>query len=267
MGDVYHILSAHWRRTLEASRFLHTLSKEFYQQELTFDNEAMQYVMTERGFSEEAIKKWGLGTGSTSSRLSAWLQKHATEADLSNLIDTGVLKPIENGQLLHKFSSRITMPIYDLLGNIIGFQSRKLPSSSSNKKYLSSPSSWLFQKSLVLYGLNFALPDIPRFGCVLIVEGNFDVVSLHEAGITCAVAPSGTALMGEHLLLLKNFTNNVVTWFDSDEAGRRASTKTGALCAQFEMNHRDVLVEEFKDPDEAVKNGLNIMDRLGLRLM
>jgi len=142
----------------------------------------------------------------------------------------GLIKQGRNNSWYDGFRNRIIFPITDYNGRIIGFSSRALDNDVA--KYINSSDSLIYKKSASLFGLNAALPSIRREDMAILVEGNFDLVSLHQHGITNAVATLGTALTDSHVKLLKRFTATIVIAFDSDEAGRKAAMKSLPLFLQ-----------------------------------
>lgn len=158
------------------------------------------------------------------------------------------------------FRDRVMLPVLDRQGRPIAFSSRLLDPDAKERKYLNSPDSPLFHKRGSLYGLHAALDGIRRNSTAIVVEGNFDVLSLHEAGIEEAVAPMGTALTVEQIQQLARIAKRIVVVFDGDEAGLRATEKSvtsaveaGLFFAESDADARVVEMPEGMDPDDFVR--------------
>jgi DNA primase len=149
-------------------------------------------------------------------------------------IAAGVAKTNRAGRLQDMFRSRITFPIRDVAGNVIGFGARRLP-DGAGPKYLNSPDTSLYHKSRALYGLHRAKGHIVNTGASVVCEGYLDVLGAAAAGITNAVASCGTALGSEHLRLLARFADRVVLAFDADTAGATAAARLHDLEARHNL--------------------------------
>lgn len=146
-------------------------------------------------------------------------------------------------------------PIFDLRGDPVGFGARIL--EGEGPKYLNSPETRIYQKARLLYGLNWAKPDITRAGYSLVVEGYTDVIGLHMAGLSQAVATCGTALGEEHFDLLRRFAERVVLAFDADQAGAGAAIRGDELEIPVKLNLdlRVAVMPDGKDPADLVQSG------------
>jgi DNA primase len=158
------------------------------------------------------------------------------------------------------FRDRIMLPVLDRQKRPIGFSSRLLDPDAKERKYVNSPDSPLFHKKDNLYGLHAALEPIRRSGTAIVVEGNFDVLSLHEAGVEEAVAPMGTALTVEQIKLLGRMSKHIVVVFDGDSAGQRAAEKAvpvaveaGLFFAEADADGRVAEMPLGVDPDDFVR--------------
>ena len=149
------------------------------------------------------------------------LQKRVS---LSLAEELGLIIPKKSGGYYDRFRGRVIFPISDIHGRIIGFGGRSI--DGSEPKYLNSPESILFKKSDSLYGITVARRWIKESDEALIVEGYMDLLSLHEAGIKNSVATLGTALTAGHLRLIKRLSRNIVTVFDADQAGVKATLRS-----------------------------------------
>lgn len=152
------------------------------------------------------------------------------------------------------FRDRLMFPIVSQRGEVIGFSGRALDANDKEAaKYLNSPDSLIYHKSNCVYGLNAAAEAIRKTDQVILVEGNIDLVSLHQAGFKNVVAPLGTALTSGHVRLLSRYSKNVVVIFDGDEAGSKASMRALPLFIEAGLTPRAVAMPEGEDPDSFVK--------------
>ncbi|MFA5133730.1 MAG: DNA primase [Patescibacteria group bacterium] len=168
----------------------------------------------------------------------------------------------KDGRFYDRFRGRIMFPIFNHYGTAVGFTARVLPEFDDGKmgKYINTPETMVYKKSEILYGLNFAKQDIKKENFAVVVEGNMDVIALHQAGFKNSIATSGTALTLEQLNILKRHTENLIMSFDSDSAGLAAALRgiDLALAAGFNVKVLEMPKNESgepvaKDPDELVK--------------
>ncbi len=150
-----------------------------------------------------------------------------------------------------RFRNRLMIPVFDIKGNIAGFGARSL--DGAEPKYLNSPDSPIYNKSNILYGLNFSKDEIKKQDSVLIVEGYMDFIGCFAAGVKNAAASSGTALTTSHAKILQRLTNNFFLVFDSDNAGSLATERSIALLRELEIYPKVVSLKGGKDPDEIIK--------------
>ena len=151
------------------------------------------------------------------------------------------------------FRDRVMLPVIDRQKRVIGFGGRLLDPDAKDRKYVNSPESPLFHKKEQLYGIHAALDAIRRGGSAIVVEGNFDVLALHEAGIEEAVAPMGTALTVEQVAALGQIARTVTVVFDGDAAGRRAGAKAIPLFVDADVDGRVARLPPGIDPDDFVR--------------
>ena len=151
------------------------------------------------------------------------------------------------------FRDRVMLPVIDRQKRVVGFGSRLLDPDAKDRKYVNSPESPLFHKKEQLYGLHAALEAIRKSGSAIVVEGNFDVLALHEAGIEEAVAPMGTALTVEQVSALGRIAKTVTVVFDGDSAGQRAAQKAVPLFVDGEVDGRVARLPAGFDPDDFVR--------------
>ena len=220
----------------------------YYQLRREGGKSAYQYL-TGRGLSEETIKKFGLGY---SDKYSDDLYKYMKAKGYSDelLRESGLFNADERRGMYDKFWNRVIFPIMDVNNRVIGFGGRVM--GDGKPKYLNSPETKIFDKSRNLYGLNVARTT--RKNHLILCEGYMDVISMHQAGFTNAVASLGTALTSGHASLLKRYTQEVLLIYDSDEAGIRASLRAIPILREAGVNAKVVSLKPYKDPDEFIKN-------------
>lgn len=202
-----------------------------------------------RALTDETIQKFGLGfAGQHSKELYQYL-KHEGYGDLL-LKEAGLFNIDERGGVYDKFWNRVMFPIMDIHHRVIGFGGRVM--GDAKPKYLNSPETKIFDKSRNLYGLNFARSS--RKNHFIICEGYMDVIALHQAGFTEAVASLGTALTSQQAMLMKRYTDEVLVTYDSDEAGTKAALRAIPILKEAGLQMRVINLKPYKDPDEFIKN-------------
>ena len=200
-----------------------------------------------RGLTDETIRRFGLGYSSRKpGELYRFLKQQGFQ---DSLLKESGLVTIEERGARDKFWNRVMFPILDLNSRVIGFGGRVL--GDGEPKYLNSPETPLFDKSRNLYGLNYAKSS--RKPYFLLCEGYMDVISLHQAGFTNAVASLGTALTPQHCLLLKRYVKEVILTYDSDGAGVKAARRAIPLLRGAGITPRVLSMKPCKDPDEFIK--------------
>lgn len=216
--------------------------------------EARAYVQR-RGIDELTADLFSIGYALESwSALTEALTRRGVSAD--ELVAAGLAMKRERGEGVYdRFRGRLMFPITDVHGNVVGFTGRILTSDPQQPKYMNTPETMVYKKSGVLYGLDKAKGEIRKQDIAVIVEGNMDVVSSHQAGIFPVVAASGTALTIEQLTLIKRFTTSLAIAFDQDAAGGAATLRGLDLARQegFSIKIITLPPEAGKDPDEACK--------------
>lgn len=230
----------------------------FYQENLVKNTEKKTYLI-ERGLTPETITAFRLGytPDSYDQTYKFLISKGFTKAEIVNSGLAGS-KDTANNEIYDRFRGRIIFPINNILGKVIGFGGRTLKEEKTEAKYLNSPDSPTYNKSLVLYGLDKAKESVRKEDKVIVVEGYMDVITSHQAGITNVVASSGTALTQEQIKLLKRYTNNFIFAFDTDEAGKAAAQRAIDLAIESDVNVKVALVPNGKDPDECIRTDLNL---------
>ena len=202
-----------------------------------------------RGLSEETMRKFGLGySDKFSDGLYRYLKSKGYQDE--SLRESGLFNVDERHGMYDKFWNRVIFPIMDVNNRVIGFGGRVM--GDGKPKYLNSPETKIFDKSRNLYGLNIARTTRKKY--LILCEGYMDVISMHQAGFTNAVASLGTALTSGHASLLKRYTQEVLLLYDSDEAGVRAALRGIPILREAGVNSRVVNLRPYKDPDEFIKN-------------
>src|SRR4030042_2580158 len=171
-----------------------------------------------------------------------------------DIVTSGLVISTSNG-LIDRFHGRLMFPIFDVQGRVIAFSGRALgdPPAGGEPKYLNSPETPLFIKSKALYGINLAKTEIKKEKEAILVEGNLDVISSHQIGVSNVVAPLGTAITAEQVDILKRFSENLLFAFDSDLAGDSAAKRGIELAENAGLNIKVVQMLSGKDPDEVIK--------------
>ena len=219
----------------------------YYQLRSPLGARAMEYLKN-RNLSEETMKRFGLGyAGNYSDGLYRYLKKQGISDQL--LKESGLMQFNERQGMYDKFWNRVMFPIMDVNNKVIGFGGRVM--GDGKPKYLNSPETVIFDKSRNLYGLNFARTSKKRN--MLVCEGYMDVIAMHQAGFTNAVASLGTALTSQHASLLKRYTDEVILTYDSDDAGVRAALRAIPLLKTAGISTRVLHMEPYKDPDEFIR--------------
>ena len=223
-------------------------ARYFYYQLRRESGKTAYAYLTGRGLSEETIKKFGLGY---SDKFSDDLYKFLKSKNYSDMLlrDSGLFNVDERHGMYDKFWNRVIFPIMDVNNRVIGFGGRVM--GDGKPKYLNSPETKIFDKSRNLYGLNVARTT--RKNYLILCEGYMDVISMHQAGFTNAVASLGTALTSGHASLLKRYTQEVLLLYDSDDAGVRAALRAIPILREAGVTSRVVDLRPHKDPDEFIK--------------
>jgi DNA primase len=223
----------------------------FYYQFKNQEGQAAYDYLVNRGLSEETIKHFGLGYSNRySDDLYRYLKKVGYEDEF--LAQSGLVTIDERLGGRDKFRDRVMFPIMDANHRVIGFGGRVMANAGPEvPKYLNTPETRVFEKSRHLYGLNFAKASRKTY--FLICEGYMDVIALHQAGFTNAVAALGTAFTGFHANLLKRYTNEVLLTFDSDNAGTQAALRAIPILKEAGLSIKVINMKPYKDPDEFIK--------------
>lgn len=232
------------KRMLEANK---KAAKYFYYQLKHKQGSRAYEYLKNRGLSDETILKFGLGYSNISpDDLYRYLKSEGFEDKL--LADCGLIKVDAKGAH-DRFWNRVMFPIMDINSRVVGFGGRVL--GDGLPKYLNSPETKLFDKSRNLYGLHTAKKS--RKDYFLLCEGYMDVIALHQAGFTNAVASLGTAFTPQHALLMKRYVQQVVLTFDSDNAGINAALRAIPILKRAGLSVKVLTMRPYKDPDEFIK--------------
>lgn len=208
----------------------------------------LQYLK-KRELTDETMKKFGLGyAGKNGAQLVEYLRKKGFEDQL--IKEAGLANFSERHGLLSQFWNRVMFPIQDINHRVIGFGGRVM--GEGEPKYLNSPETPIFDKRRNLYGLNFARRA--GSGNLILCEGYMDVIAMHQAGFTQAVASLGTAFTSEQASLLRRYTDNVLLAYDSDGAGVKAALRGIGILREAGLTARVIDMRPYKDPDEFMKN-------------
>lgn len=215
------------------------------------DGQAAYQYLINRGLTADTIKHFGLGYSTKDSDdLYRYLKKMGYDDEF--LAQTGLFRFDERLGGRDKFKDRVMFPIMDINHRVIGFGGRITSNAGPDvPKYLNSPETKLFEKSRHLYGLNYAKSS--RKSQILICEGYMDVIALHQAGFTNAVAALGTAFSSFHAGLLKRYTNEVILTFDSDKAGVMAALRAIPILKDAGLVVKVLDMKPYKDPDDFIK--------------
>ena len=234
------------KRLLEANR----LAAQYYQHSLLKNKHALEYVLAKRGLNRQIIQDFQIGYSPDSGKaLSGYLQKKGfTERELA---EAGLTNRYD-GDL---FRGRMMVPLMDISGQVIGFTGRIITDVEGAPKYLNTPQTILYDKGRHVFALSQAREGIRECQYAVIVEGNLDVISSHQAGITEVVATAGTALTEYHLRALKRLTADVRLAFDADKAGIAATERAIAIASQVGVELTIIsLPDTAKDPDDLIRD-------------
>ena len=215
---------------------------------------AQEYIQ-KRKIDARTVAKFGLGFALDDNGLVKLLQEKGFSEE--NILATGLVGKTEKGYLYDKFKNRFMFPIFDLKKHLIAFGGRTLEPSDVMKakgipKYVNSPENLIYSKGRHLYGLNVAKTSNQKMKRLLVVEGYMDVISPHQAGVTNVVASLGTALTEQQGRLLRQYADEVVLSYDSDEAGQKAIKRGIEILQALEVPTRILKMKDAKDPDEYV---------------
>lgn len=241
----------------ERLRKILQISANFYQHMLVRNKEALNYVFKNRKLSKEVVQEFKIGFApNTQKMLTNFLLKKGFA--MSDIRDAGLLNRF-GGDI---FRNRMVITLQDSGGSPVGFTGRIIKDEPNAPKYLNTPQTLLYDKSSNIFGLSQAKNEIRKAGFVVVVEGNMDVISSHQAGVKNVVATAGTAMTVHHLKALGRFSNDVRLCFDSDQAGISATERAISLGQQAGVELSIITLDqsagEAKDPDELIQKDLEL---------
>ena len=249
-----------WREKRKRILELNKEAARFYRSMLDDPRGAhvAEYIAVKRRISPKYSARFGLGAAPDAwdTLIRAMMEKGYQKADL---IEAGLAVAGKNGGIYDKYRNRLMLPVIDVRGDVIGFTSRVM--DDSTPKYLNTPETAIFKKRSILYGLNYAKnTKRPNF---ILVEGNIDVITMHQAGFDNTVATMGTALTEEHIKLLSRYTKELILCLDNDAAGVDATQRAIALLKNSDIAVRVLQLPRRRtedgqlvkqDPDDYIKN-------------
>jgi DNA primase len=238
---------------------------KYFESVLAARKDVQEYLHS-RGVHEETIKHWRLGFAPANwSDASAHLVGQGFSKD--DIADAGLASKSEKrpGEIFDRFRGRIMFPIFDQTGRVVAFSGRffeQVPGSKEEgepAKYVNSPETSLFKKSKILYGFDRAKNAIRKADCILLVEGQFDLVLSHQSGLPFTVALSGTALTEEHLSLLSRLSKRLVLALDADSAGVRAGLRSAQMALRAGFDVKVPAFPEGKDPADIARENPELL--------
>ena len=267
LGKKYHIEIEEREMTQEEQQrqdnresmfVVNEFANKWFQQQLWETQEGQAIGLgyfRERGLRDDIIRKYQLGySPEKGSPLAAALKaKGFKEEFITNNVDTkigvGVVGKSEDGRLYDRFRDRVIFPIFTVSGKPVAFAGRILKKKDNVGKYVNSPDSLIYSKTNELYGLFQAKQAISRADMCYLVEGQMDVISMHQSGIENVVASGGTALTKPQIWLIKRFTSNITVLYDGDAAGIHAALRGIDMFLEAGFNVKVVLLPDGEDPD------------------
>jgi len=228
-------------------------TKDYFVKELNQNINSLSFYLNKRGLTKEVLDTFSIGFAKESFNGLYNTLKLSSYQD-KMLIDVGVVTNSKNGKLVDRFINRLMIPIFNEKGKVVGFGGRTLENSGKYAKYINTKETPIYNKSNILYGLNFSKNDIITQQEVIVVEGYMDLISLHQYGIKNVVAVSGTAFTDSQIKILKKYTKKIILCFDGDDAGERASEKMIVPMIKYNINCEVVTLPLKEDPDTYVRN-------------
>jgi len=227
------------------------LAAKFYQVQFSKNKIALEYALGKRKFTKETALEWRLGYSPNNgsalvefARSKKFTDEEIAQAGLSSKRYNGV------GDM---FRGRLMIPLQDAQGRVIGFTARLLEVNDQAPKYINTPQTVLYDKSRHVYGLHLAKEAIRKGQYAVLVEGNLDVISSHQAGVKQVVATAGTALTEPHLKTLSRFTGDIRLCFDADKAGVAATERAIPIASRVKVSLSIIDIPSGKDPDDLIK--------------
>jgi len=231
---------------------------EFYHYLLTkssIGKIAMDYLLT-RGINKKIIETFHLGYSPSSwNSLTRFLQSKLYTPN--EIVDAGLAIRSESGRIYDRFRARLMFPLKDQKGNTLGFSGRILK-ESKDAKYVNTPETLLYHKRNMLFGLHLTKEIVRKENAIILVEGEFDMITPFQYGIGNIAAVKGTAVTVEQLQLIKRYTNRILLALDADNAGEEAIKRTIEVAEPLGLEINVVLMKEGKDPDAAIRSNENL---------
>jgi DNA primase len=233
---------------------INQIASEYFYDLLTKrrEGEEGRSYLSQRGIGQEIVSEHRLGT--TTDRWDGLVQHlQGRKVSLELAWELGLIFPKKREGWYDAYRGRILFPIFDLHQRVVGFGGRII--KEEQPKYLNSPESMIYHKGEVLYGLQVAKRYLAEKDYVIIVEGYFDLLTLHQYGLKYSVATLGTALTPQHIRTLKRYTKNLITIFDADQAGVQATLRSLPLFLEEEVAGKTILLPKGEDPDGFLRKG------------
>ena len=240
---------------------MHAIAQSFFKAQLQNSQEAQNYLKEKRKLTDQLIEQFGIGYAPNKNFELIQLLRSKWFTD-NDIVESSLAKKFDNGDISAFFRNRITFPIFDIMWNIVWFSARIL-NPDDNPKYLNSAEHKAFEKSKILYWLNFAKNSIREHQKIIIVEWQMDVLGLAKMWIPVGVATSWTSLTDEHIKVLKRYTENIYLMFDNDQAWQKATQRALKLFYQQNLFPKIISIPEpRKDIDEISneENGKEIFE-------
>lgn len=240
---------------------MHAIAQSFFKAQLQNSQEAQNYLKGKRKLTDQLIEQFGIGYAPNKNFELIQLLRSKWFTD-NDIVESSLAKKFDNGDISSFFRNRITFPIFDIMWNIVWFSARIL-NPDDNPKYLNSAEHKAFEKSKILYWLNFAKNSIREHQKIIIVEWQMDVLGLAKMWIPVGVATSWTSLTDEHIKVLKRYTENIYLMFDNDQAWQKATQRALKLFYQQNLFPKIISIPEpRKDIDEISneENGKEIFE-------
>ena len=237
------------RQRSESLMAVSEFARQFFSDQLQSpEGKAVGYrYYRNRGIEDTTIRQWSLGWAPSGKTALVDAARAAGYKD-EYLVAAGLAIQQDNGSLVDKFRERVMFPIHSVSGRVIAYSGRTLKADNP-AKYVNSPETEIYIKSRNLLGIYFAKSEIAKADRCILVEGNVDVVMMHQMGITNVVASCGTSLTEEQIRLIGKFTQNITIMYDGDGAGLHAAIRAISLILREGMNPRVVFLPDGDDPD------------------
>ena len=226
------------------------LAAKFYQAQLKGSQSTLEYIFKKRAFTKETVKAFRLGYSPNNGEAlvkflmgKGFTQEEIKKAGLGT----------QRRTFSDMFRGRLMVPLSDQQGNVVGFTARLLDDDPDAPKYINTPQTLLYDKGRQVYGLHLAKDSIRKQNFVVVVEGNLDVIASHQAGINNVVATAGTAMTDSHLKALNRFTSDIRLCFDADSAGINATERVIPIAQNLGISLSIIDIPAGKDPDELVR--------------